>query len=374
MTPHAWRGLAAAGLMLAGLPAWAQAGAGAQNPAPINTFELEAAARHDFGNAAKTGKDERHYKLSYKGALVREEGTPLKSLTAFDPAAEAPDTAGVGSGDRNRYTLRYENGRATAGGAIFEAAGLQPIALRGLESLDLRGSAALASDADGKNVAFAVGLETAPWRLPGLSGTEASNWLVLGVNAQRSRTTVADGASIANANASTINSAVLNARAFVGKAFGWHKSADVGKTASKIERDMLAAAPTLDDAKRLVAKIKKIPVAKRTDLQKQLIDAVGDMGSDTDWTRKAREMALGIADAITDQPTVAAYAEAHGWYQASGPAAQRKARGLFTATLDYWLMPSRDDMLLRLRYESGWDWAQPAARLNRLMVSVALRF
>ena len=31
--------------------------AGAQNPAPINTFELEAAYRHDFGPGAK---DERH--------------------------------------------------------------------------------------------------------------------------------------------------------------------------------------------------------------------------------------------------------------------------------------------------------------------------
>ena len=360
-------------LVTAVLLAWVALGANAQdkdsaaaqNPAPINTIELEAAYRHDF---ARGGANESHVRVIYKGALVREEGTPLKSLSAFDPAASAPATANVGSGDRNKWNLRYEDGRATVGGALLSAAGVQPLSLRGLESLDIRGTAQAASDAEGKNVEFAVGLETAPFRLPGLSGTEATNWLVFGINAQRAKATAADG------SASTDNAAVLNYRAFVGKAFGWRKSADAGKTASKIERDLLAAAPTLDDAKALLPKIRKIPPLQRTALQRQLLDTVVDMSKDEEWTQKVREVAMGLADAALEQPTLAAYAEAHGWYAVSGPAELRHLRGLFTATLDYWFLPVRDDVLLRLRYESGWDWALPAERINRLLVSVALRF
>ncbi len=361
-------GIAAAALLAlaaAGALAQEKDGAGAQNPAPINTFEIEGAYRHDF---ARTGKDERQYKLSYKGTLVREEGTPLKSLSAFDPAASAPSTAQIGTGDRHKFALRYEGGQATAGGALLAAAGVQPLTLRGLESLDLRGSAAAASDESGKNVEFAVGLETAPLRLPGLSGTEATNWLVLGINAQRSKATAASGSP------TTGNAAVLNYRAFVGKAFGWRKSADVGKTASKIERDLLAAAPTLEDAKALLPKIRKVPVLQRSKLQRELLDTVLDMKKDEEWTRKVREVAMGLADETLEQPTFAAYAEAHGWYKASGPAEERRLRGLLTATLDYWFLPARDDVLLRLRYESGWDWARPAQRLNRLQLSMALRF
>lgn len=361
------RRLVVAAGLVAAVAVQAQPVAEAQNPAPVNTFELEGARLADFSPG---GSSESWYRFTYKGALVRGEGTPFKAAAPADPAASAPSTAGVGAGDRHRWTLRYENGSARLGGALLEMAGVQPLDLRGLEALDLRGTAALASDEEGRHIEFAAGLETAPWRLPGFGGTEWTNWIVFGLQGER-RHAAADGAQPAD----TRNTLVVTTRAFLGKGFGWRKSADVGRTASKLERDLLAAAPTAEDAKALAAKIRKsVPPTQRSALQKLLVDAAGDLKADADWRALVREFALGTAEAVTDQPTLTAYAEAIGWADLSGGSGQRRTRGLFSASVDWWPLVSRDDVFLRLRYETGWDWAQPAQRRNRAIVSAVLRF
>jgi hypothetical protein len=349
------RALLATLALAAPLSAWAQASldpaaAGAQYPAPVSGFNLEGGKQYNYRDAAK---NDSYYRLTYKGGLVDEKGTPFKLASGLDIAAPASAASAVGAGDRTKWFLRYE--------------GVQPVALRGVEKLALRGTAAVASDEEGKNVHFAVGLETPPMRLPGLRGTEVSNWLVFGVNAQRQK---------ASETQSPDNHALLTYRAFVGKAFGWRKSADVGQTASKLEREMLAQAPTLADAKLLEVKLKKIPAAQRSSLQQLLLDAIPEAESDADWVDTVRSMARGQADAITDQPTVSAYAEASGWYTAGGTLEgdRRRFKNLLTITLDYWFMPSRDDLFARLRYESGYEWALPQVRKNQLFASVVLSF
>jgi hypothetical protein len=63
-----------------------------------------------------------------------------------------------------------------------------------------------------------------------------------------------------------------------------------------------------------------------------------------------------------------------GWYTFSGDPQGRKLKNLLTATVDYWFLPTRDDVFLRVRYENGYDRALPTDRRNRLLVSVALRY
>ncbi|MGY4827082.1 hypothetical protein ACVNIS_00740 [Sphaerotilaceae bacterium SBD11-9] len=359
---------AALALLAAPLIAWAQeaidpAAAGAQNPAPLNGFEFEGGKLFNYRDSAR---NDSYYRVSYKGALVNEKGTPFKLASGLDLAAPAEAASAVGAGDRHKWSLRYEHGTSTVGGGLFEAAGVQPFALRGLEKLDLRGTAAVASDEEGDNVQFALGLETPPMRLPGLRGTEVSNWIVFGVDAQRQKSA---------STQSVDNHAMLTYRAFVGKAFGWRKSADVGSTAQKLERAILAQAPTLAAAQGLKDKLSKIPAAQRSSLQQLLLDAVVDTESEDDWVAEVRGIARGQADAITDQPTWAVYAEATGWYTASGPLDEGpRFRNLLTISLDYWFLPGRDDVFVRLRYENGYEWALPRERKNQLLASVGLRF
>ena len=73
--------------------------AGAQNPAPVNAFELEAGRRFDL---LPQGKDDSTFRLTYKGALVRSEGTSLKFSSGLDLGAFALPGGGVAAaGDRN---------------------------------------------------------------------------------------------------------------------------------------------------------------------------------------------------------------------------------------------------------------------------------
>lgn len=343
---------------LALAPLVALADPGAQNPAPINTFELDGG--RIFNRRADVA-DESWYRLSVRGALVREAGTPFKASSGLDLASPPLPAPAEGGGDRNRWSLRYENGTASSGGGFFEALGVQPLTLRGLETLDLRGTAGIAGDNATKNLAIAVGLETAPWRIPGFANTGASNWIVAGLNGQRRK----DAAS-----GTTESDAALTYRAFVGKAFGWRKSGAVDVAAAKLERDVLAAAPTLAAAKEAG----RIPVAQRTPIQKVLADLAPEARDEAEWLRKVKEYVAGRADAILDQPTFALYAESSGGWRLSNNAPGQRFTQLFSLTADYWFMPGRDDTFLRLRYEYGHEWALPDDKRNRLLASVGLRF
>lgn len=341
-------------------PLLAQA-AGAQNPAPINAFEIDLGRRFDFRPGAG---DESHQRLTYKGALVREKGTPFKAASGLDltaPAAKADDAAGAG--DRHRWELRFDNRSAALGGSVLEAQGVQPIVLAGIEKLDLRGSAAVATDDAGTHLA--IGLESPPVRIPGLAGREISNWLVFGVNGQRSPAASGGGST---------DRQYVTYRAFVGKAFGWRKSADVRKTAARLEQKILEQAATLDEARVLARKIRAATATGTpTDLQSLLLDAVDEAKDDTDWVAQVRMVAAQEADAITDQPTLAVYLESSGGYSVSGRGEGPRLRSLHTATVDYWFLPGRDDTFLRLRYENGHEWTAPTVRRNHLILSLGLR-
>jgi len=373
LAPTGTPGGCRAGLMLCLLLAWALfpafvCGAAtpadlaveAQNPSPASAIEIDAGYRFDLGPGAAS---ESFSRVSYFGELVRSTGTPFKYAHGIDLLAPAVPT---GAGDRNRLALRFEKGTATIGGSLLAAEGVQPLALRGLEKLQLRGTAWAAGDPENGSLQYAVGLESPPARIPGMAHSQASNWIVLGVNAQRQES---------DAATTTISgSELLTYRSFLGKAFGWRKSADVGKTAAEIAGVFLSQAPTYAQAQDLAGKIESTPANSRTQLQQVFLDTVTEAESEGNWTATVRAMALGHADAITDQPTVSVYAESSGWYTFAGDPQGRKLKNLITATVDYWLLPTRDDVFLRVRYENGYDRALPTERRNQLLVSVALRY
>jgi hypothetical protein len=269
------------------------------------------------------------------------------------------------TGDRPALALLLEHGLSTLGGTLFEADGAKPLHLNGLERLNLRGTALVTGKTAGGPIEFAAGLETPPFRVPGLQGSQFSNWLVFGVNAQHEERT--DSTADKNFGLATY-------RAFVGKAYGWHKSADVGKTAAGIESNFLKQAPTLADAKLLAEKIKKIDANKRSAAQQLFLDTVDENGDEAaTWMTTVRDMARGNADAITDQQTFALYAESSGWYAFRG-SEKHGLKNLITISLDYWPLTAHDEVLLRARYENGYERGAPTDRKNHFLVSAVVRF
>lgn len=333
----------------------------AQNPEPVNSIEIDGGYKLNFRSGSQNGG---YYSISFNGSLVKGEGTPFKYASGLDLAAPACTTA---SGDRNKLSLRFEKGTTTIGGGLFEANGVQPLTFRGLDALNLRGTALVAGDLDSKNFQLAVGLESPPLRVPGFRNSQVSNWIIFGISAQRQE----------NAD-STINKKSLGLftyRMFLGKAFGWRKSADVSKTASKITDMFLRQAPTYEDAKTLADKIdKNIDAANRTSLQQLFLDAVQDAGSEADWKKTVEGIVKGQVDAVTDQPTFALYAEDSGWDPFAGSFDVRKLNNLLTVTLDCWPLNNYDDMFFRLRYENGFERALPTDHKVHFLLSINQRF
>ena len=341
-------------------PAWAMADESGQNPAPINTFEAEGGYRWGFQTVRS---EESWLRMSYKGSLVRQSGTPFKSAQSLDLAAPVTPTA---SGDRYKWAFRYEGNTTTLGGGLFEAEAVPPIELRILESLDLRGVAFVGGDASGNQVQIAVGLETPALHVPVLSTGGVTHWLVIGVNAQRQDMT--------DAESGDDDFGLATFRVFLGKAFGWRKSANVAETALRLEAQLLEQAPTYSAGQELASRLESIQPSQRTQFQQLLLDTIHDVEPGENWGTAVREIAVGTADAITDQPTLALYGECSGWHVFSGALAGTRTRALATVTADQWPFVGRDDIFLRLRYEVGYERAVPQVRLNQLLASVSLRF
>ncbi len=329
-------------------------------PAPVKTWQIEGGYRIPAHN---DGEETSYYRVTYKGSLVDEDGTPLQASQHFE--ITEPKTTAPG-GDRNELELVLQRNNSTLGGELFEMNGLTPLSLRGLDRLKLRGAAYVGTDFESDSLKAAVGLETRPFRVPGVSGTGASNWFVLGVMAERSEATdEIEGDSTYG---------LVTGRIFSGKAFGWHKKARIEDTAKAIEASILGKASDLAAGRKLATELSQIKAVDRTALQQLLIDTVGEVESDDDWERAVRDMSIGTADALTDQSTFALYFEATGWHAFSEQEGIPRSRGLATLTADYWPLKTRDDVILRARYEWGFQRTQPNLRVNQLLITVTLSF
>jgi len=339
--------------------AFAQADSDDLYPAPIRAIEIEAGQQWQLG---KPKEEHVFYRAAYYGSLLDSRGTPFKDADHVD--LDEPKLAAA-SGDKNQVELRLQDGRAEVGGGFFDAAGVMPIQLAGIEKLRLRGAGSIAGDLDGNGYRIAVGVESPPVRVPGASRAGISNWFILGVAAQRQEATDSDELDR--------NAGIATGGLFLGKAFGWRKSADVQVVAARVQKLMMAAAPTRAAAEAKAVQVQKVPAEQRSKFQALLLDALRESTSEDDWADTVAAFAEGTADAITDQPTLAVYLEASGWYDVTTGAAQREGRGLVSLTGDYWPIAARNDIFLRLRYEYGYERARPTERLNQVMLSLSVR-
>lgn len=331
-----------------------------QYPAPIRQIQIEGGYRLNQ-NAGQDNSS--YYEVSYAGSLIDTKGTPFKLASHFEITEPTPDAAG---GDRPELLLKLQRGHGSLGGDLLQGDGAMPLPLRGLDSLRLRGAAYVGFDLDGKRAKGALGLESPPLRLPGLSAAGFSNWLVIGAMAERNEAT--DSAS------EDKTYALATGRLFLGRAFGWHKSANVGETAHKIASIILTAAPDKDSAAALVEKLKAIHAANRNKIQQLVIDTFEDLDDTEEWDKTVQAAALGTADAITDQQTMAVYLEGSGWYGSAKDVTQPRDRGLLSLSIDYWPLKSRDDVILRARYDWGFERLQPNLRVNQITVALVASF
>jgi hypothetical protein len=261
-------------LLFGALNVLAQADPAAQNPAPVNTFELDAGYAIAIDGDQK---DDTFYRVVYAGKMIKEAGTPFKFAEGLDLAEEVAPEA---SGDRPQLAFNLVGGAAALGGTLIEADGAKPLQLRGLEKLDLRGTALITAKTAGGPIQVAAGLETPPFRIPGASAHNYTNWLVFGADVLHREQT--------DTNADD-DFALATYRAFLGKAFGWRKSADVGETAKQLEKTMLEQAATLPEAEALATKIRAIPANKRTKIQARFLSALTENGNDAaKWPARSR--------------------------------------------------------------------------------------
>ena len=338
-------------------------------PAPINTVEIEAGISNQINSA---GTRDRYHRIAYKGSLVDSAGTPFKYTKALSLSVPKLTQA---QGDAQDISLVYEGG-GNLQARLFSASKIIPLELRGLNQA-LRGTAFLGGNLQTKTYQAAVGLETRPlhWRF--LSQAAVSNWLTVGLHGQHQEATdspFSDGGT-----------SLFTYRAFVGKAFAWTKCADMTSVQHAVVDSILTQAPRYTDALVAQERIMQIPPGERTRIQDVFLDAVYEAGqtirksalgrdNNTAWREAAQAIALGDADAATDCPTLAVYAEWSGWLTLSGQHTGSRNKNLISATLDYWPLKNNDSTLLRLRYEKGFERAAPTIKKDLATLSVVLRY
>lgn len=90
------------------------------------------------------------------------------------------------------------------------------------------------------------------------------------------------------------------------------------------------------------------------------------------WLSRTITIAL---PSYTLQPKYAAWLETEGWYNFAGKTSGQRARGIVAPTVTYYFAlngKSRSD--IQVRYETGFDYAAPTTRVNRVIATLGLDF
>jgi hypothetical protein len=347
------------------------------------TIEVDAGYLWNY----RPGKpDDNFHRIAYKGEPVSERGKAFSTMKPY----RVNTGGGKGEGDVSKLQLRYEAGTLVLGGSIFEAYGLEPLSLRGIDRYNVRGSLFLASNDGSDQLKIAGGLESGPIRIPGFADSEWTNYLVLGAGAEHDDSSDTD---------EDRTFGIATVRGFLGNSFGWRKDKVALDGLQKDLADLIAEPNLYDNMEKYRAARAK-PVGDRSEAEVLLVQAVQQFfatrpatdanGGPVDlvtapppapwvekyqdeWVEFISQFAPAYVRSFTERPTWVLYAEGVAWYEFGKRRLDDKVRGLFTATAEWWLLPSRDDVTLKLRYEHGYERAATMEKKNHLMLIVGIR-
>lgn len=332
----------------------ASAGALAQTP----SLDFSGAFLRDMVRKREAS----YYRIAFRGNVLAEKKDDKTIKLAQHLNTVSSENK---SGKGRDLTLRYENGSLASGG-LADAFGITDLNLRGLDFL--RGTANVGFGADGRNMSYAVGLETPHFT----TRQDFANWLAVGIQALRLEDTNTSNDS---------NNGIATFRAYVGKAgYTRGSEADVAKyiASKEVARELDAlvnAAPTLDAVKLVHAGFKDTPESEWSYTQ-HLIKEIFDADDSSKPIRELGEMIVA-SDVANDlrKPLWSVSIEGTGWYAfASKNLVGDRFKALFTATLDYWPFKDRDDFYLRIRYENGFERAAPNERKGQIILGAGIKF
>ncbi len=324
------------------------------------TFEINAGYTDSF---IKGVNSQSYFNLRLRGMDLITQGTKPQFATHLDLAGDQTQKP-----TNTDWLISLENGSLSSGGLLKAIVGKKldlPV------FTNLRGSAYFGGSKDFRNLTYAVGLETPQYPVPLFSGLpQVANWLAVGVQAQRSDT---------NSGASHTDTGVLTVRAFVGKNLGVPSIKSREARVPKAQVDKLVAgylklAPS-------AAEGKKIADGPHSSGAESIIAEAFQEGVGGNPDASLQDWKAALAKVVTSDvaedlatPVVALFSEYSGYSTFAGKVVGDKAKGLFTASADWWLVPARDDMFLRFRYENGFERAAPTERKNHLIITLGFNF
>lgn len=372
------------------------------------TIEVDLAYRSNF---ERGGKDDSYTRIMLLGKSLKEAGSPL-SYTVPQSTKNLP---GETSNGRNALFFRFENGSGAFGGSLFEAMGLSPISLNGLERLPVRGSLYIGANDDLKSLQVAAGLESA--RIPIIADRDnkgnISNWIYLGIYGQRQENRDAD--TDADGFLGTYEAAIgkNNFRRISG-------DAEVRKQLDSIaesQQKFLAALSSDSDTEKNLAMEVLLRIQKDGKFEelRNVIGSDSSIQEEREFVAKAEgdadtfEAACALRDyyrnhpprteqgrhflqymngefmhpaieaskhylELTYTPVSAWGIETRGWYDFSGKFGGDRLKTFTTATFEYWPSLANANVSIKLRYELGHERATPTERKNHLAIMFSLRY
>jgi hypothetical protein len=342
-------------------------GAAAQAPAPAPSkfagVELVVGLTQGF----RPSFSKEYHRFSYKGQQLAEGG---KKPTALDATGlfSLPVAPTLGGGVPGVTADIYE-GTGKLTGDLFDAINLHELAV---PKVDLGryfyGASRVAGAFDGSSFNAAAGVEAFPLHLTQLGlnkKLDTANWLVPGVLVSQAWERGQDAET----------SGIATYRMFVGRAFGWSRSA-ADPTPFDID-EFVKKHPDFASFEKFYREIQGRPLNAAKSVEEDfVVNQFGRVSADPAHFETLLRGAFqrGIQNYHL-QPTHAFWLESKGWYTFSGPSQGPRWKPLVALVVTVWGdFGAKARSQFQIRYENGFDRADPKTRQNRLLVTLGLNF
>ena len=362
-------------------------------PPPSVALEVKGGLLLGF-NPSKRSE---YHSFTYKGKSLTSSGEAPKALVSNglfslpDKSASTPTTsvAAIPS-----FHLDIFSGSGTLKGDLFDALNLNDFAFRKINlGKDLKPASQFAGSFDGRTLGGAIGVERQlPYGLRnlGLSSskttTSLANWLIPGI--------------MLNSDKGGSTTGIFTYRGFLGKSFNWKQSrwleaafnvdTFLGKYPN-FENVKTASDAISEKQKKANAEADKAKKARKTIAttaeedfivyiahNEQFIPKPNETPQEAEarqaqYASEIRKMYNNEMNFYLQQPSSAVWLESRGWYTGVGDPKGSRWKPLVALVLTQWqdtAQTSRSQ--IQLRYEYGYNRAEPTVRNNRLLISYGI--